>query len=64
MEEDSIPLNQLLEYYEKGNDLLQQCENSLAEARKQLQTIKDKASNSPANKAPAADQDNDDIELF
>ena len=63
MEEDSISLNQMLEYYEQGNSLIQDCEKSLESARKQLQTIKAKASHTSPKDASKIN-DNDENELF
>ena len=39
MEQDQLPLERLVEHYEKGTRLLAHCEKVLASARKRLQTI-------------------------
>ena len=64
MEEESIPLKDLLKYYEKGNQLIEDCESSILSARKQLETIKAKTTATPAKPANNADQDDDEIRLF
>ena len=64
MEEESIPLEDLLKHYEKGNLLVKECENALKAARKQLKTIRDKSVQTPQSPASSADQDDDEIRLF
>ena len=44
MEEEQLPLEELVTRYEKGSKLLARCETVLASARKRLQTISAKAS--------------------
>jgi len=39
MEQDQLPLERLVEHYEKGSRLLGQCEAILESARKRLETI-------------------------
>jgi len=39
MEQDQLPLERLVEHYEKGSRLLAHCEKVLASARKRLETI-------------------------
>lgn len=39
MEEEQLPLEELVSRYEKGSKLLARCESVLASARKRLQTI-------------------------
>lgn len=39
MEEEQLPLEELVSRYEKGSKLLARCETVLASARKRLQTI-------------------------
>lgn len=39
MEEEQLPLEELVARYEKGSKLLARCESVLASARKRLQTI-------------------------
>ena len=43
MEEEQLPLEELVARYEKGSKLLARCETVLASARKRLQTISAKA---------------------
>ncbi|WP_075090896.1 exodeoxyribonuclease VII small subunit [Haloferula sp. BvORR071] len=43
MEEEQLPLEELVGRYEKGSKLLARCETVLASARKRLQTISAKA---------------------
>lgn len=43
MEEEQLPLEELVARYEKGSKLLVRCETVLASARKRLQTISAKA---------------------
>ena len=43
MEEEQLPLEELVSRYEKGSKLLSRCETVLASARKRLQTISAKA---------------------
>ena len=80
MEHDQLPLGQLVEYYEKGNALLNSCESLLnsAKTRIELITLRNQneiglespagsgQSDGPASAAnPAADpDDDDDIRLF
>ena len=40
MENDQLPLEQLVAHYEKGAKLLQHCEQTLAAARKRIELIK------------------------
>jgi len=39
MEQDQLPLERLVEHYEKGSRLLKQCETILEAARNRLETI-------------------------
>ncbi len=80
MEEEQLPLEELVTRYEKGSKLLVRCESVLASARKRLQTISARAaaeaadsSGSQADSPDAEDQlpgepdehdDDDDIRLF
>ena len=59
MEEDSIPLEQLLKHYEQGNSLIKDCEASLKAARKQLETIRTKSQ----KQSPSIKEDNSDDEI-
>lgn len=78
MENDQLPLEDLVAHYEKGAGLLQHCEQILETARKRIELIEltppaeNKLESSPAPdedpatsaaSAPATD-DNDDIRLF
>jgi exodeoxyribonuclease VII small subunit len=40
MENDQLPLGELVAHYEKGANLLQHCEKTLSEARKRIELIK------------------------
>ncbi|MCW1884579.1 exodeoxyribonuclease VII small subunit [Luteolibacter flavescens] len=75
MEEEQLPLEELVSRYEKGSKLLARCETVLASARKRLQTISARAEaaeeeTSDADEddeltgAPAENDDDDDIRLF
>ena len=80
MDEEQLPLEELVTRYEKGSKLLVRCESVLASARKRLQTISARAaaeaadsSGSQAISPDAEDQlpgepdehdDDDDIRLF
>ncbi len=76
LEEESLPLEEMVERFEEGTKLLRRCEDVLGAARKRLKTI---ASRSPATPSddedgkpltPAASEDtdepedDDDIRLF
>ena len=56
MEEEQLPLEELVARYEKGSKLLARCETVLASARKRLQTISAKAA---ADAAAIAGEDQD-----
>ena len=56
MEEEQLPLEELVARYEKGSKLLARCETVLASARKRLQTISAQAA---ADAAAAAGDNND-----
>jgi exodeoxyribonuclease VII small subunit len=56
MEEEQLPLEELVARYEKGSKLLARCETVLASARKRLQTISAKAA---ADAAAIAGDDQD-----
>jgi len=74
MEEEQLPLEELVSRYEKGSKLLARCETVLASARKRLQTISaraeagngepDRAEDDELPGAPAEHDDDDDIRLF
>ena len=53
MEEEQLPLEELVARYEKGSKLLARCETVLASARKRLQTI---SARSAAEAAPGGDK--------
>ena len=74
MEEEQLPLEELVARYEKGSKLLARCETVLASAKKRLQTISARsAAADPAATPDAEDElpgepdehdDDDDIRLF
>lgn len=64
MEQDSIPLEELLKQYEQGSTLIKQCEASLTEAKKQLDTIRKKAKTPAATPKKSDDIADDEISLF
>ena len=75
MEEEQLPLEELVAKYEQGPRLLARCETVLAEARKRLVTIAARnepgapADDSPdlahdAPGSPGETDDDDDIRLF
>lgn len=73
MEDEQLPLEELVSRYEKGSKLLARCESVLASARKRLQTISTRATagedgSADADEelpgAPAEHDDDDDIRLF
>jgi exodeoxyribonuclease VII small subunit len=74
MEEEQLPLEELVARYEKGSKLLVRCETVLASARKRLQTISARADAAEGETAdaeddelpgaPAEHDDDDDIRLF
>lgn len=75
MEEEQLPLEELVAKYEQGIQLLQRCEAVLGSARKRLETIAagdndedsldpDDALTHEAPGVPDADDDDDDIRLF
>jgi exodeoxyribonuclease VII small subunit len=55
MEEQQLPLEELVARYEKGSKLLARCESVLASARKRLQTISARSSANPVDDDDAAD---------
>lgn len=63
MEEEQLPLEELVARYEKGSKLLARCESVLVSARKRLQTISAKAAADAAelpgdnNESPDDDDD-------
>ena len=63
MEEDSVPLEDLLKHYEKGNQLIKECESSLKTARKQLETIRKKSQKPQNTSTTTVDQNNNDDEI-
>lgn len=60
MEEEQLPLEELVSRYEKGSKLLARCESVLASARKRLQTISAKSiadTVDPDDEADVPDED-------
>ena len=60
MEEEQLPLEELVSRYEKGSKLLARCETVLASARKRLQTISAKSiaeTVDPDDEADVPDED-------
>jgi exodeoxyribonuclease VII small subunit len=77
MENQQLPLEQLVQHYEQGSRLLQRCDAILRAARQRLETIDLRATAAdaaadaaagetaaPADPAPGPDPDDDDIRLF
>jgi exodeoxyribonuclease VII small subunit len=60
MEEEQLPLEELVARYEKGSKLLARCETVLASARKRLQTISAKAAADAASLSGVDDEDSPD----
>ncbi len=60
MEEEQLPLEELVARYEKGSKLLARCETVLASARKRLQTISSKAAEIPDDPDESPDEDDDE----
>ena len=62
MEEEQLPLEELVARYEKGSKLLSRCESVLASARKRLQTISAKSIAETVDPDEETDlPDNDDL---
>ncbi|MBB5351220.1 exodeoxyribonuclease VII small subunit [Haloferula luteola] len=69
MEEEQLPLEQLVSRYEKGVKLLDRCQTVLQGARERLQTISQQASNpltpdEDVTNESSDDDPDDDIRLF
>lgn len=65
MEDESLPLETLIEKYELGIKMVQQCEGSLKLAHKQLEVIRSKRNNSRTPSASKSTNNTDDeIQLF
>lgn len=67
LEEDSLPLEEMVERFEQGTNLLRRCEEVLGSARKRLKTIaaRDSAASSPdASDDTDASDEHDEIRLF
>jgi exodeoxyribonuclease VII small subunit len=68
MEEDQLPLEQLVDHYEKGSKLLARCEAVLESARKRLETITLENRAGPEDAAEEddgpGDQEDNEIRLF
>lgn len=76
MEQDQLPLEQLVNHYEKGSTLLKRCEAILQTARQRLEVITSQqqaenslasgseSANDPAPQGFPDDDTDDDIRLF
>ena len=64
MEEDSLPLEDLISYYEKGTATVKECESALKSAHQQLETIRKKSHSSKTTPSDTTDNPDDDIRLF
>lgn len=64
MESDQLPLEKLIANYERGADLLSQCESTLDSAKNKLETIANKASASSKPNSTPSSSDDDEIRLF
>lgn len=73
MEEEQLPLEDLVAKFEQGTKLLSRCESVLASAKKRLQTIAARQSAPNSGEKPPTDSslsdetddsDDDDIRLF
>ncbi len=64
MEEDSLPLEDLISYYEKGTATVKECESALKAAHKQLETIRKKSHTSKPSSSDTTNNPDDDIRLF
>lgn len=47
MEEGNLPLEKLITHYEKGTNLLAQCDQKLKEAEKKIEILKAKSDSGP-----------------
>ena len=70
MESDQLPLEELINHYERGAKLLKECESALNVAKKRLETIKKGDTKEgvatqprPQNSTPSS-SDDDEIRLF
>jgi len=65
MEEDQLPLQDLIDKYERGAKLHKQCENFLTSAKKRLETIANDNDEKTQNASPKSiSNDDDEIRLF
>ena len=70
MESEQLPLEELINHYERGAKLLSECESTLKTAKKRLETIKKgdtKGAATPAAKTKTttpSSVDDDEIRLF
>ncbi len=77
LEEESLPLEEMVERFEQGTRLLQRCEEVLGSARKRLKTIASRDAETPADEdadentltpdasdTTDAPDDDDEIRLF
>lgn len=65
MEEDQLPLQMLIDKFERGSMLHKECEAFLASAKKRLETIAtDSAEPANASAPQSTSKDDDEIRLF
>lgn len=71
MESDQLPLEDLINHYERGASLIKQCESTLKAAKKRLETIQNTGSTTSqaaeqttTTPKPLSSQDDDEIRLF
>ncbi len=64
MEEDQLPLKELVDKFERGAKLHKDCEAFLTSAKKRLETIANKAEGKTANTPQSPSNDDDEIRLF
>lgn len=68
MEQEELPLDQLLRYYEQGQNLLQHCQELLKEAEIRIQEVtlqqQDSTTPSSTSSSTSVDPAQNDIRLF
>jgi len=65
MEEEQLPLKELIDKYERGAKLQKQCETFLTSAKKRLETVAKDSANTPSeNTTQPPSNDDDEIRLF
>jgi exodeoxyribonuclease VII small subunit len=65
MEEDQLPLQVLIDKFERGAKLHKDCETFLNSAKKRLEVIANDVAEKPADSPPQSlNNDNDEIRLF